>query len=395
MRIQLATFNVWALPEPFAPAVLPRMRAIGERLADLPADVVAFQEVWTEGARDVLLGAAVRAGYLHHWFLEEAIGGSGLVVLSRLPIVESYFEPFALSGYPEQLDNGEFLSGKGFVRLRLLGPEGPFTLFNTHLHARYGKRAAHQFAPHRIGQIIQLASRAQERSEPVLMVGDFNFDDHRPEYHVLTGLTGMRDAAAELDDCRPTVLYGGPYRGKQRHKSKRGKRVDYVFVRDGSRAALRPLRLDRIFDDPLELEGGPAAYSNHVGLLAEVEVSPVASTGRYSLSQRAVELATSLLSEGREEAERRRSGSRALSGMGMACAVAAMVGGRSESVNRRRFLQRALRGAAVAALTPGVGYSVMSEIVLPNELSAFDRAEESLNRLAQHSFTAANDELAG
>jgi hypothetical protein len=103
-----------------------------------------------------------------------------------------------------------------------------------------------------------------------------------------------------------------------------------------------------------------------------------------------VDLALGLLSEGREEAERRRSGSRALSGIGMACAVAATAGGRAESVNRRRFLQKSLRVAAIAGLTPGIGYSVMSELVLPNELSAFDRAEQSLNRLVQRSFAADN-----
>lgn len=393
MRIQVATFNVWALPAPFARAVLPRMTAIGERLAELPADVVAFQEVWTEGARDVLLRAGVRAGYIHHWYIEGAIGGSGLMVLSRLPIIESNFERFALSGYPEELDNGEFLSGKGFAYLRLLGPDGPFTFLNTHLHARYRRRASHQFAPHRIGQIIQLAIRARQRTEPVLMVGDFNFSDDRPEHRVLTGLTGMRDTAVELDDRRSTVLRENPYRMQKQHRQKRGKRVDYVFVGDGSQVAFRPLSIDRVFDEPLQLEGELAAYSDHAGLLAELEVFPIETAGRYFLNRGTVDLASKLLSEGREEAERRRSGSRALAGMGMACAVAAAVGGRTEPVSRRRFLQKSLRVAAVAGLTPGIGYSVMSELVLPNELSAFDRAEKSLSQLAHQSF-AADDELA-
>ncbi len=226
MRIQVATLNVWALPEPFASDVIPRMTAIGERLADLPADVVAFQEVWTEGAREVLLRLGALAGYDQHWYLEETIGGSGLLVLSRLPILESHFEPFALSGYPEQLDNGEFLSGKGFARLRLLGPEGPFTLLSTHLHARYARRFAHQFASHRIGQVVQLASGVAQPSDPVVMVGDFNFADDQPGYSILLGLTGMRDTAVELDDRRPTVLWQNPYRSQRWRALKLGKRVD-------------------------------------------------------------------------------------------------------------------------------------------------------------------------
>lgn len=362
------------------------MAAIGERLAEMPADVIAFQEVWTERARDVLLQAGVRAGYLHHWYIEDAIGGSGLMVLSRLPILESHFEPFALSGYPEQLQNGEFLSGKGFAYLRILGPDGPFTFLNTHLHARYRKNVSHQYAPHRIGQIIQLASRARQHSEPALMVGDFNLADDGPEYRVLKGLTGMRDAAVELDDRRFTVLRENPYRTRRSNIAKRGKRIDYVFVRDGSESAFRPLSLDRVFDEPIQLEGKRGAYSNHAGLLAEIESYPVETVSHYLLNQRAIDLASKLLSEGREEAERRRSGSRVLASMGMTCAVAAAVGGRTAPVNRRRFLQKSLRVAAVAGLAPGIGYSVMSEFVVPNELSAFDRAEASLNQLAQQSF---------
>jgi len=385
MRIKVASLNVWALPEPFAADVHARMTAIGERLADLPADVIAFQEVWTGAARDVLLEHGVRAGYLHNWFLDDAIGGSGLLVLSRLPFIESHFEPFALSGYPEQLDNGEFLSGKGFAHLRVPGPDGPITILNTHLHARYGSRVSHQFAPHRIGQIIQLASRVHAHDEPVVMAGDFNFEDDRPEYHVLTGLTGMRDCAVEADGRCETVLYANPYRRLKPHEKTSGRRIDYVFVRDGSEAALKTQKLGRIFDGTFEIDGKRASYSNHAGLLAEIEPVPMIASARHTLNQRAFELATRLLSEGREEAERRQQGSRTLSGVGVMCAIAAAAGGRSETVNRRRFLQTALRTAAVAALTPSIAYTVMSEFCVPNEISAFDHAEQSLVRLARES----------
>ncbi|MFT5443604.1 MAG: endonuclease/exonuclease/phosphatase family metal-dependent hydrolase [Myxococcota bacterium] len=381
MRIKVATLNVWALPEPFAPDVLSRMTAIGERLATLPADVVAFQEVWTGAARDILLDHGTRAGFTHHWYLDDAIGGSGLLVLSRLPILESDFEHFALSGYPEQLDNGEFLSGKGFARLRLQGADGPFTLINTHLHARYRKRATHQFAPHRIGQIIQLASHVRNADEPLVLVGDLNFGEGSPEYQVLTGITGMRDCAAELDNRFATVLCKNPYRAMKRNP-RPDKRIDYVFVLDGASKALRARTLERVFGHAAEDDGEAFAYSNHAGLLAEVEAHAGAPVSPPSFERAAVDLASRLLSEGREEAERRREGGRELSGIGLACAVAAVAVGNSERVNRRRLLKRALRGAAVVALTPSIGYSVMFELLVPGELSAFDRAQKSLGLLA-------------
>ena len=57
MRIRVATLNAWALPEPLSLDVEPRLRAIGAKLRELEADVVAFQELWTAAARSRLVAA--------------------------------------------------------------------------------------------------------------------------------------------------------------------------------------------------------------------------------------------------------------------------------------------------------------------------------------------------
>jgi len=49
-------------------------------------------------------------------------------------------------------------------------------------------------------------------------------------------------------------------------------------------------------------------------------------------------------------------------------------------MTRRRLLRGALRGAAVAALAPTVGLSILSEVYVPGELRAF---ETLANRLSQ------------
>jgi hypothetical protein len=214
-----------------------------------------------------------------------------------------------------------------------------------------------------------------------VLVGDLNFGEGSPEYQVLTGITGMRDCAAELDNRFATVLCKNPYRAMKRNP-RPDKRIDYVFVLDGASKALRARTLERVFGHAAEDDGEAFAYSNHAGLLAEVEAHAGAPVSPPSFERAAVDLASRLLSEGREEAERRREGGRELSGIGLACAVAAVAVGNSERVNRRRLLKRALRGAAVVALTPSIGYSVMFELLVPGELSAFDRAQKSLGLLA-------------
>ena len=367
------------MPEPFAKDVIPRMEAIGERLNQLSADIIAFQEIWTSAARDCLVRAGIRAGFIHRWHTSDTLGGSGLLVLSRLPILESQFEPFALRGSPEQLDNGEYLSGKGFVRLRIQGPTGTFSLLNTHLHARYNSRASHQFTPVRIGQIVQLAAHASDCEEPLLMVGDLNAKEDAPEIAVLSGLTGMRDSAADLDQRSHTILSHNPYR----IDTQVDRRIDYVFYRSGVGQHVEPLRAVPAFDDLFELNGRSVTYSNHAGVMASFEIVDRAESMTRQLNRKVVGLASKILASGRREAELRREHNRMLSGTGLACAVVAATCGRSEVVSRRGFLHRALQGAALVSLTPGVGYSMLSEFSIPDELDAFDKAVASLDRIAE------------
>src|SRR5262249_31451996 len=139
MRLRLATLNVWGLPEPFSHKPDARLAAIAGRLADLEVDAVAFQEVWTPSARERLARAGRDAGLEHVWhkhpILRGArVGGSGLLVLSRLPIESACFERYAIAGLPTEAD---YFGGKGFVRLGLATPAGPVELVDTHLQARY------------------------------------------------------------------------------------------------------------------------------------------------------------------------------------------------------------------------------------------------------------------
>jgi hypothetical protein len=112
VRIRVATLNVWGLPEPLAKHVPERMRAIGEQLGGLAVDVVAFQEVWLAESQAILSAAGRRAGLGHAWSLGSGIGGSGLLVLSRLPIRDAHFEPYWIRAVPEHLRHIDFLGGK-------------------------------------------------------------------------------------------------------------------------------------------------------------------------------------------------------------------------------------------------------------------------------------------
>ena len=361
MQIRLATLNTWAIPEPIARDVPERIHAIGKRLASLDLDVMAFQEVWTHEASVRLRDAGQAAGLPHCWFGNETFGDGGLLVLSRLPIDSVRFEPFAVTGAPERVvRNLEYLSGKGFATIQLRTPQGPFVVVDTHLHARYGHLAAHKHAAQRTGQVVQMTSRLVDSQIPMAVVGDFNFQEGEADYRVLTDILGLRDAAVSLDRRIPTTLQANPYGDRSGDHRK-----DFVFVRDGQSGTVTPRSLVRAFDEPLEINGHPAAYSDHAGLLVELEIEPAAASTRTwrptDPDPRVFDLAANELAEGERLARARQNGGRRISGIGIGLSAVAALGAAPRRMSRRKLLRASLAGAALLGLPPGIGYSVVCD----------------------------------
>jgi endonuclease/exonuclease/phosphatase family metal-dependent hydrolase len=377
VRLRVATLNVWALPL-VSERIGTRMREIGRRLAALELDAIAFQEVWTAAARQRLVEAGAEAGLAHSWHRRRLIVGSGLLVLSRLPIDEVDFDRFALRGRASRKD--ELLGGKGFAELVLRTAAGPLVLVDTHLHAGAASDSRPGGRAHRTAQIVQLASEVRELSEPVLVLGDLNCQDSDPEHEVLRGLTGLRDLAAETASREATALRSNPYR---RDSAKPDRRIDYVLARDGDRLGVRPLTVERVFDEPFEIDGSEAACSDHAGVLAEIEIAPAVRSGRGPAAAAALELASRLLGEGAEAARVDRRTDRAGAGLGLAAAALAATGRRALHPTRRSLLRGVLSLAALAALAPGVGFSLSSEWWVPGEIDAFGEARALLARMRE------------
>jgi endonuclease/exonuclease/phosphatase family metal-dependent hydrolase len=362
------------------------MRAIGEKLRALDVDLMAFQEVWTASARALLVEAGRRAGLRSSWHPSAWVGGGGLLVLSRLPIGRADFEPFELRGHAERMELGEYWSGKGFVALRIELAGAPLLLVDTHLHARYNHDAPHGYRPHRTAQLAQLATSLARDPAPLILAGDLNFEEGDPEYAVLRGLTGVRDVAAELDRREPTVVDANPYRPDRRLPSRR---IDFVFVRDGAGQGLLPRNVRRVFDEGVEIAGRPRTYSDHAGVLAEIELGAPSAPAPAAPDPRAVALALGLLAEGRTYARRRAGDFWDVACIGGAATALAATGARF-ALGRRRFLQRALYSTALVGLVPGAGGSVLSQLYVPDEIRAFEAAAERVVRLgAAGSSTAA------
>jgi endonuclease/exonuclease/phosphatase family metal-dependent hydrolase len=372
----VATLNAWGLPWDLARHTLRRMRAIREGLAGLGADLVALQEVWSAEARQVLLEGALRAGWGWRWHNRAELGGSGLLVLSRLPIAEARFDPFRLRGRPERLRHGDYWGGKGFALLGIETPGGPVALVDTHLHAQYDADAADEYLGERAGQVVELVAGLSGVAAPLVAAGDFNLREDQPLYRVLTGLGGLRDTAAEIDAREPTVLASNPYRSQRPQASAR---IDYLFVRDGIERGIRVRSVERIFDEALRLGGEPAAASDHAGLLAELEIGAPAAA-RPALDPEAGRLARRLLEDGREAARARRDGRRGAGAAALAGGAAALATRRSR-LGRRAFLRSLAAGTALLAVPAGLGVGAFGELRGRDEIAAFDAALRSLEAM--------------
>jgi hypothetical protein len=214
------------------------------------------------------------------------------------------------------------------------------------------------------------------------VLGDLNCQDGDPEHVVLRGLAALRDLAAETGRVAATALRSNPYR---RGSPKGDRRIDHVLARDGGRIGLRAISVERVFDEPFSIDGREAACSDHAGVLAEVEVAPVAHSGRAFADPAALDRASVLLAAGAAAARRDRRTDREEAGIGLAAAIVAAAGIRTLPVSRRNFLRGVLSVGALAALAPSVESSVSSEWLVPGEIDAFRKAAALIARMRAES----------
>ncbi len=381
MPLRLGTFNVWGLPETFADDVSSRMRGLASRLPGLDLDVLLIQEAWTEEVRDTLREAALDANF-------EVAGGrdsnGGLMVFSRIPIRTSRFESFRFRGDPERLTKGEFLGGKGFQTLTLEAEDGPFSLINTHLHARYRRsRPQLNSAVHTV-QLMQIIGAMNDIEGTLVVGGDFNCSHEDVEYRIFSALSG----SFELGDGRshPTLSKSNFYK---HHRKNPDKRIDYLFVRPGSGVRWNSLGVDSLFKEPELIRRRNRSLSDHYGFRGAFEwrsdLIDSGATETRRLDPQAVDLARVLLGIGREEADRREQAHFRSAGSWALGAILAAGLRRHPALDRRRFLRSSVRALALFALTPAVGYGTLARFDSDFKRNAFDDADEILAGLEARS----------
>lgn len=245
--------------------------------ADSDFDFVTLQEVWMKSDYE-RLSLALKEKYPHKVYFPCGVIGSGLAILSRHPISQSFLKRFTLCGSPDRFWHGDFFSGKGVGGARISLRGVTVDLYTTHLHAEYnpGKPA---YTAHRLAQVQELVQFVEQTSRPehvTIVAGDLNTTPEDFPYQMMLAKGCANRLDAPLIDAW-SQLHGGEEEStghtyniptsSHYNKGHPPQRLDYIFYapRPGVICQNISLLTDAPYDTKLSL-------SDHVLMRAEFQV---------------------------------------------------------------------------------------------------------------------------
>jgi endonuclease/exonuclease/phosphatase family metal-dependent hydrolase len=217
LSLKLVTYNIWGLPSWMTGAGPGRYARIERELERLDPDVVLLQEAWTAKARKSAPAnghwCVARAAWQHTFFQQ-----SGLMTLSRFPIIGGQFYPFSRAAFPDRFVN------KGVLKTTVRLANGQvLNIWNVHLQD--GGSAAIRAS--QVGQLVARVKAAEDGQLADIVAGDFNCTPDSPLYRELSDAFGP--SAQDLSGKSPFVTFDGL-------SGKGGPRetLDHIFIRRSS-----------------------------------------------------------------------------------------------------------------------------------------------------------------
>lgn len=252
-EMHLLTLNTWGLPFPLGQKLDERVPRIAKAIAGF--DVVLLQETF-DARFDRLIELS---GYPHAYHHKNASFGllrSGLLTLSRYPIIHTDFEPFRDCVY------ADCLARKGVLLTRIQHPElGPVDVYNTHYQSRRSAEDIRRLEDNTVMQRIYLRNN---KYYPSFFAGDFNFEPDSPAYRDLQRRLSPADVFRLLHPDKEGLTTGGTLRNNRNHNH----RIDYIFARPGPLADVHTLESEVVFNEPFE----DFFLSDHMGVRGRFRV---------------------------------------------------------------------------------------------------------------------------
>jgi endonuclease/exonuclease/phosphatase family metal-dependent hydrolase len=256
LRLKLVTYNIWGLPSWMTGQSTGRYRQIAHELERLDPDFILLQEVWTPEARisapDNGRWASGRAAGQHTFFQQ-----SGLVTLSKCPIIGGAFYPFSRSAFPDRFVNKGALK----VTVHLAGGK-VLNVWNVHLQ----EGGSPEIRQSQVRELVSWVHAAQDGQIADLVGGDFNCT---PESSLCGELVNsLGPSIQQLGGADPFVTWDG-----LSAKPGAGQTIDYIFIRECT--PYRDVQASQhvAFTAPSRKQ----RLSDHLGIEAVVNLSPAPS----------------------------------------------------------------------------------------------------------------------
>ncbi|MFH2202456.1 MAG: endonuclease/exonuclease/phosphatase family protein [Elusimicrobiota bacterium] len=275
--MRVLTFNCCALPV-LTGDIPARLRRLGRELVVLAPDLILLQEVFL--ARHLRLLKQALSSWPYSFFGPRTLRrhAGGLAIFSRYPLTGAKFFLYREQGSWIRYSALAKFSGKGYMAARLHHPSGAdFKLVHTHMLADYrrptktgaGRRDPYQVFQH--GQIEELRAfiGGMDRSEPVLLAGDFNLTPASDMMRRFLQRTGLGDSMAGV---RTPSIIGRKYYRVPFNRAPE-KRLDYILHRGGGSWRVRARKWRYVFARPRKLaDSRRVTLSDHRGVHIDLEV---------------------------------------------------------------------------------------------------------------------------
>jgi len=256
LGLKLVTYNIWGLPSWMTGAPPGRYPQIARELERLDPDIILLQETWTANARKSApangrWGIARAAG--QHTFFQQ----SGLVTLSKFPILGGEFYPFSRAAFPDRFVN------KGVLKVTVQLPGGQvLNIWNVHLQEGGWPKI-------RQSQVRELVARVQAAEDGQiadLVGGDFNCTPESSSCRELANSLGP--SVQQLGGAAPFVTWD-----RLSAKPGVGQTIDYIFIREGTTCQT----MQAVARVAFATAGLEQRLSDHLGIEAVVSLNPASS----------------------------------------------------------------------------------------------------------------------
>jgi endonuclease/exonuclease/phosphatase family metal-dependent hydrolase len=264
--LRLLSYNIWGLPGWLTGARSGRYPQIARELERMDSDIILLQEAWTAKARKSAPATGTwwraRAAGQHTWFQQ-----SGLMTLSKFPIVGGEFYPFSRAAFPDSL------VAKGALKTTILMPDGSkLNVWNVHLQ----EGGPYAIRRSQVQELVSHVQAAEDGQVADLVGGDFNCTPETPLYHELEQALGL--TVYQLGGEKPFVTWNN-----MSSKPGDGQTLDYVFVREHQGLQSLDAFARVAFTTPAPIQ----QLSDHLGLEAVVKLN--SNVGLASLNRRLVQ----------------------------------------------------------------------------------------------------------